>query len=110
MSNLFFYAPFLLVPFAVQLAVLFATGKRFRLLRFAVPALTAAVCIIAIPLYYFFTLKGDEGILILLDMFAILTLIILCLILAALVLAGWGLAWLVYYLIRLIKRKASDPS
>ena len=39
MGSLLFCAPFLLVPFAVQLAVLFATEKRFQPLRFAIPVL-----------------------------------------------------------------------
>lgn len=98
MSNLFFYAPFLLVPFAVQLTVLFATKRRFRPLRLALPILVGAVSVTVVPLYCFFTLK-DGWNFFLLDIFFILTLIILCLILASLVLMGWGLAWLAYYLI-----------
>lgn len=109
MSNLFFYAPFLLVPFAVQLAVLFATGNRFRPLRFAVPilvGLAGVAVIIFTALYCSPTLEGGLGIL--LDIFLILmgvTILRILRVLAGLALTGWGLAWLIYYL---IKRKASD--
>ena len=104
MRSLSFYAPFLLVPFAIQLVILFATGRRFRPLRFALPVLVGAVGIIVIPLYCFFALK-DGWNFFLLDIFFILALIMFCLIAAGLALMGWGLAWPVYYL---IKRKASD--
>ena len=89
-----------LISFAVQLVILFLTANRFRFLRLAVPVLVGAASVIVILLFCFSTLKGAEGIFILLDIFAILTLNILCLILAGLVLVGWGLAWAVYYLIK----------
>lgn len=95
------YALFLLVPFAVQLAVLFFTGKRFRPLRFAIPVLAAAAGA-AFFLACILTAPPGWG-LILWPLAAII-----CLLLSSLTLMGWGLAWLVYYLINLTKRKASD--
>ena len=104
------YVPLLLVPFAVQLAVLFATGKRFRPLRFAVPVLICAADIIDILLNCGAVLedwgafRGTvlENLSALLGSFAILAIIIFCLFLAGLALVGWGLAWAVYYLIKFI--------
>ena len=99
MHKLFLYAPFALVPFAVQLAVLFVTGRRFRPLRFAVPILvgTAGVAFI---LLCCLTAPPGWGVLL-----APLV-IIICLALAGLALIGCGLAWLVHYGIGLLKRKA----
>ena len=104
MRNVLFYAPFLLVPFTIQLAVLFATRRRFRPLRFALPILVGAVSVAVIPLYCFFTLK-DGWNFFLLDIFFILAFINLCMILASLALMGWGSAWVLYYL---IKHKAGN--
>ena len=116
MNNLSFYAPFLLIPFAVQLVILSATAKRFRPLRFAVPILIGAVCIIAILLCCIdildsFDVPFLENIGVLLGPLFILIAVILCLILASLALAGWGLAWLVYYLVYyLVKRTGAHKS
>ena len=101
MRELFLYAPFLLVPFAIQLAVLFATENRFRFLRFAIPILTAAAAVL-IPLLACLTAPPGWG-----GLLAPLV-IIICLALAGLALTGWFLAGFVYYLVNLIKRKASD--
>ena len=112
MSNLFFYAPFLLVPCAVQLVILFATQRRFRPLRFAVPILVGLASIAVIiftALYCSPTLENGLGIL--LDILLVLmgiTILRVLRALASLVLTGWGLAWFVYYLVNLKKRKVSD--
>ena len=98
MHKLFLYAPFTLVPSAVQLAILFATEKRFQPLRFAVPILVGAA-IVLIPLLCCLTAPKGLGIL------ALPLVIIICLALAGLALVGCGLSWLVYYL---TKRKADD--
>ena len=100
MREVLLYAPFLLVPFAVQLAVLFATGRRFRPLRFAVPILAGAA-VVLVPLLCCLTAPPGWGVLL-----APLV-IIICLALAGLALVGYGLAWFVYYL---IKRKAGETS
>lgn len=97
MRKVLLYAPFLLVPFAVQLAVLFATESRFQPLRFALPILAGAA-VVLVPLLACLTAPPGWGVLV-----APLV-IIICLALAGLALAGCGLAWLVYYF---IKRKAS---
>ena len=96
------YALFLLAIFAVQLAILFATGKRFRPLRFAIPVLAG---IAGVVFFLAAVLTGPPGWgLILLPL--VLLLIFLGL---GLALMGWMLAWFVYSLIKyLIKRKASD--
>ena len=92
------YALFLLVPFAVQLAVLFATENRFRPLRYTGPILVGAA-VMLVPLLTCLTAPKGLGILLL------PLVIIICLALAGLALVGCGLAWLVYYL---LKRKAGD--
>lgn len=92
------YALFLLATFAVQLAVLFATGKRFRPLRFAIPVLAGAAVVLA-PLLCGLTSPPGWGLLL------VPLVIVICLLLASLALIGWGLAWLVYHL---VKRKVSD--
>ena len=92
------YAPFLLVPFAVQLAVLLATENHFQSLRFALPILAGAA-VVLVPVLCCLTAPPGWGILL-----APLV-IIICLALAGLALVGCGLAWLVYHL---IKRKVSD--
>ena len=112
MRSLSFYAPFLLIPFAVQLAVLFATGRRFRPLRFALPILVGAAAIVAILFSGFaimssFDIPFLEDIGVLLGPLFILTAIILCLVLGLLALMGWGLAWLVYLLIRSMMKALS---
>lgn len=104
------YVPLLLVPFVVQLAVLLATGKRFRPLRFAVPVLAGAAAIIEILLNCLAVLKdGDvlrgtvlENLGVLLGGFVILSVISFCLFCAGLVLVGWGLAWAAYSLVKFI--------
>ena len=93
MREVLLYAPFLLVPFAVQMAVLFATEHRFQPLRFAEPILIGAA-IVLIPLLCCLTAPKGLGILVL------PLVIIICLALAGLAAIGWGFAWLVYYLIR----------
>ena len=98
MREVLLYAPFTLVPFAVQLAVLFVTERRFQPLRFAVPILVGAAGVAFILLC---CLTAPPGWAILVVPLAG----IICLALAGLALVGCGAAWLVYYL---IKRKASD--
>ena len=100
MSNLLFYPAIALISFAIQLVILFATGKRFRPLRFALPVLAVAVSVIVILLFAFTNLKGSEGIMLLFNIFGFLLLIGFCLFVAAPVLIGWGLAWAVYYLVK----------
>ena len=89
-----------LISFAVQLVILFLTANRLRPLRFAVPVLAGvagAVYLLAA------ILTGPPGWgLILLPLVALFIFLGL-----GLVLMGWGLAWFVYYLTNLIKRKAS---
>lgn len=99
MRELLQYALFLLIPFAVQLAVLFATKKRFQPLRFALPVLAGAA-IVLVPLLCGLTAPPGWAVLL------VPLVIVICLALAGLALMGWGLAWFVYYLINLIKRKA----
>ena len=93
MRELFQYALFLLVPFAVQLAVLFATERRFQPLRFALPILAGAA-VVLIPLLCCLTAPKGLGVLLL------PLVVIICLALAGLALVGCGLAWAVYYLIK----------
>ena len=104
------YIPLLLVPFTVQLAVLFATEHRLRPLRFAVPVLIGAADIIE-NLLNCRAILEDWGVLrgtvlenlgALLGGFVILGVIVFCLFLAGLALMGWGLAWALYYLIKYI--------
>ena len=92
------YALFLLAAFAVQLAVLFATGKRFRPLRLVIPVL-AVIAGVVFSLAAVLTGPPGWG-LILLPLALLFVFLGL-----GLVLMGWMLAWFVYYL---IKRKASD--
>ena len=98
MHKLFLYAPFALVPFAVQLAVLFATRRRFRPLRIAVPILVG-VAGVAFLLLCCLTAPPGWGIL----LFPLAA--VICVALGELALVGYGLAWFVYSLIDLIKRK-----
>ena len=93
MRELFQYALFLLVPFAVQLTVLFATENRFQPLRFALPILAGAA-VVLVPLLCCLTAPKGLGVLLL------PLVIIICLALAGLALVGCGLAWAVYYLIK----------
>ena len=93
MREVLLYAPFLLIPFAIQLAVLFATGNRFRPLRFAVPSLVG-VAGVAFLLLCCLTAPKGLGVLLL------PLVVIICLALAGLALVGCGLAWAVYYLIK----------
>ena len=111
MSELLKYAIIVLIPFMVQLVILFTTKKRFQPLRFALPVLAGAACIIAILLSFLsisesFNVPFLEDIGVLLGPLFTLMAIIICLVLGSLALMGWGLAWPVYYLINLIKRKA----
>lgn len=92
------YALFLLVPFVIQLVILIATAKRFRPLRFAVPVLTVIAGVVFFLACIFTAPPGWAWLL-----WWLVT--IICLLLMSLALMGWGLAWLVY---DLIKRKASD--
>ena len=91
MREVLLYAPFLLIPFAVQLVVLFATEKHFRPLRFALPVLAGAA-VVLVPLLACLTAPPGWGVLL-----APLV-IVICLALAGLALVGCGLAWLVYYI------------
>ena len=94
-------AVIVLIAFAVQLAVLFLTAERFRPLRFAVPVLAGVAAVVFI-LGGILTSNG------LWEPWASLLAGFLILLGLGLVLVGWGLAWFVYYLIKLIKWKASD--
>lgn len=92
------YALFLLATFAVQLAILFATGKRFRPLRFAIPVLAG----IAAVVFILAVILTSNGMWEPLRSLVAAFLILLGLLLA---LSGYGLAWAVYSLAGLIKRK-----
>lgn len=92
------YAITVLTSFAVQLVILFLTANRFRFLRFAVPVLAGAAVVLA-PLLCGLTSPPGWGLLL------VPLVIVICLLLASLALIGWGLAWLVYHL---VKRKVSD--
>ena len=98
MREVLLYAPFLLIPFAIQLAVLFVTERRFQPLRFAVPILVGAAGVAFLLLC---CLTAPPGWAILLAPLVV----IICLALAGLALVGCGLAWAVYYL---IKRKPNS--
>ena len=89
-----------LISSAVQLVILFLTANRLRFLRFAVPVLAVIAGVIFFLLS--FTAPPGWGLILwpLVLLFVFLGL--------GLVLVGWALAWFVYYLINLIKRKASD--
>ena len=89
---------FLLATFAVQLVVLFATGKRFRPLRLAIPVLAA---IAGVVFFLAAVLTSPPGWGLILWPLALLFVFLGL----GLALSGWTLAWFVYYL---IKRKASD--
>lgn len=99
MSELLKYAIIVLIPAMVQLAILFLTENRFRPLRFAIPVLTVIAGVVCCLV----------GILSANGMWAALywLAVVLVMLGLGLVLSGWGLAWFVYYLINLIKRKAS---
>ena len=97
MREVLLCAPFLLIPFAIQLVILFATRRRFGFLRFAVPILSGAAVVI-VPLLACLTAPPGWGVLL-----APLV-IIICLLLASLALMGWFLAGSVYYLIKLTSR------
>lgn len=98
MRELFQYALFLLIPFAVQLAVLFATESRFQPLRFVEPILVGTAAVL-VPLLCCLTAPKGLGILL-----APLV-IIICLALAGLAMVGCGLAWVVYYLTKYLKKR-----
>ena len=100
MSELLEYAIVILIPFAVQLVILFLTAKRFRFLRFAIPVLVG-IAVAANLLICILNANGMWGALYWLA--AILVILVL-----GMVLSGYALAWFVYYIIHLIKRKVSD--
>ncbi len=87
--GLLLYASFLLIPFAIQLVILFITENRFRALRFAVPILVGAAGVTFL-LLCLFTVPPGWGLLL------IPLVILICLTLSSLSLAGYGLAWLIY--------------
>lgn len=95
MSELLKYAIIVLIPFMVQLAVLFLTENRLRFLRPAVPVLAGVAGAV-----FFLTavLTAPPGWAVLL-WWLVLLFVILGL---GLVLVGYGLAWAVYYLIKFI--------
>ena len=95
MREVLLYAPFTLVPFTVQLAVLFVTERRFQPLRFAVPILVGAAGVAFLLLC---CLTAPPGWAILLAPLVV----IICLALAGLALMGWGMAWALYYLVKYI--------
>ena len=96
------YTVIVLISFAVQLVILFLTASRFRPLRFAVPVLAA----IAGTVYFLAGILNSNG---LWEPWISLLAGFLILLGQGLVLVGWGLAWMVYYLTKyLIKRKAGD--
>ena len=100
MREMLQYALFLLVPFAVQLVILFLTENRFQPLRLAIPGLAA---IAGVVFFLAGILPPGMG-----RAFWWLALFLILLGLG-LVLVGWMLAWLVYYLTTyLTKRKAGD--
>lgn len=93
MSELLKYAIMALIPFAVQLVILFLTENRFRPLRLALPILVG-VAVVLVPLLCCLTAPPGWGLLL-----APLVIVIF-LALAGLALVGCGLAWAVYYLIK----------
>ena len=101
MSELLIYSIIVLIPFAVQLVLLFLTENRFQFLRLAVPVLAGVAGVV---FFLACILTGPPG----------WNLILLPLVLLfdflgfGLVLSGWMLAWFVYYLVNRIKRKAGD--
>ena len=98
MSELLEYAIIVLIPFAVQLVILFLTENRFRFLRLAVPVLA----VIAGLVFFLAGILSSNG---LWEPWISLLAGFLILLGLVLVLVGWALAWFVYYLINLIKRK-----
>ena len=100
MSELLEYAIVVLIPFAVQLVILFLTENRFRPLRFALPVLAGVAAVVFILAVILSSNGMWEPLRSLLAGFLILLGL-------GLVLLGWMLAWFVYYLIKyLIKQKA----
>ena len=93
MSELLKYAIMALIPFMVQLAVLFLTANRFRFLRFAIPILAA---IAGAVFFLAAVLTAPPGLGLLLLPLALLFVFLGC----GLVLVGWGLAWPACYLIK----------
>lgn len=91
MDDIFLYAPFLLVPFAVQLVILFAAKKRFPPLRFTIPVL-AVIAGVVFFLVCILTAPPGWG-LMLWPLAAVI-----CLALAGLAVIGWGLAWMLWFL------------
>lgn len=89
-SELLKYAIIVLIPFAVQLVVLFLTEKRFRPLRFAVPVLAVIAGVVLF-------LDGILSPIARAFWWIVLPLILLGL---GLVLSGYALAEFVYYLIK----------
>ena len=95
MSELLEYAIIVLIPFAVQLAVLFLTANRFQFLRFAVPVLAAA----AGAVVFLAGILSSNG---LWEPWISLLAGFLILLGLGLVLMGWGLAWGAYCLVKYI--------
>ena len=94
-------ALFLLATFAVQLAVLYATGKRFRPLRFAIPVLAGTAGMVFFLAAVLTAPSGWAALL----WWLVLLFVFLGL---GLVLVGYGLAWAVYYLIKRKKGPAYE--
>ena len=98
MSELLKYAIVVLIPFAVQLVILFLTENRFRFLRFAGPVLAVIAGVVLF-------LDGILSPITRAFWWIVLPLILLG---QGLVLMGWGLAWVVYYLIKRKKGPAYE--
>ena len=94
MRELLIYSIIVLIPFAVQLVILFATGKRFQFLRFAIPILAGAAGMIFLLLCCLDTPPNGLSVLVL------SLAVVLYFTLSGLVMLGWALAWAVYYLIK----------
>ena len=101
MSELLKYAIIVLIPFIVKLAILFLTENRFRPLRLVVPVLAGVAAVVFI-LAVILTSNGMW------EPLRSLVAAVLILLGLGLTLSGYALAGFVYYLINLIKRKASD--
>ena len=89
MRELLLYGSFFLIPFAIQLVLLFITENRFRTLRFAVPILVGAADVIFLLLCFLAVPPGW-------GLPLVPLVIVICLTLSSLSLAGYGLAWLIY--------------
>ena len=101
MSELLRYAIVVLIPFAVQLVILFLTENRLQFLRLAVPVLAGAAAVVFI-LAVILTSNGMW------EPLRSLVAAFLILLGLGLTLSGYALAWFVYSLIKWLKQKASD--